>query len=409
MMKIVDTLVVGGGLVGMSTASELLNRGGTGSVAVVEKESGVAMHQSGRSSGVIHAGMYYAPGSLRAKLCVEGLRRMYRFVDERGIRHRRVGKLIVALNEGDERRRLEEIARRGELNGVEGLEMIGGSELRRLEPNVGGVGALYSPNTGIVDFAGVCQSLADDVASDDRGHVLLDFDVVSIERERRSEADGGNVIVASAADGRCVVARRLVTAAGLHEDRVARMAGASVEPQMIPFRGSFMRIVGERKSMVERLIYPVPDPQFPFLGVHVTPTVDGDVLLGPNAVLGFAREGYSWSDVNARDLVDMASSRGLRRLAMRHIAKGVGELHRDIWRPAFVRAMNGLMPSLRVQDTEYARSGVRALAVADGGSIIDDFVFDRQPDALHVRNAPSPAATSCFPIASFIVDQLVKI
>ncbi|MDP2438841.1 MAG: L-2-hydroxyglutarate oxidase [archaeon] len=401
--KVYDYAVVGGGIVGLATARELLQRYPERSVVVLEKEREVAQHQSSHNSGVIHAGMYYAPGSLKARLCVEGAAEMYAYAERNRVPHRRVGKLIVAAD-GSEMEALERIFKRGIANGVKGLSMLSAREVTEREPLVKGAAGIWSPDTGIIDYGAVARSMAREIsaAADRRGDVVTGFPVAGFERH---EGLLSRVDVHST-DHQCVSARLVVTAAGLQADRVAALAGASAYPRVVPFRGSFLKMRASHRQAIKHLVYPVPHPSFPFLGVHVTPTTGGELLLGPNAVLAFAREGYDYRTVRIGDLTDMASNGGLLRLAARHWAHGLRELYRDVVPAAFVTAVQRYMPSLRVEQTERGPAGVRAIALAADGSIIDDFVFQRSPGFLHVRNAPSPAATSSLAIARVIVDAL---
>ncbi|HZO49452.1 MAG TPA: L-2-hydroxyglutarate oxidase, partial [Gaiellaceae bacterium] len=355
-------------------------------------------HQTGRSSGVVHSGVYYAPGSLKAELCVRGARELQAFCEERRIPFERCGKLIVAV-EPAELPRLEELRRRAAANGVAGAELVGPERLRELEPHAAGVRALHVPSTAITDFALVAQAYADDVVAAG-GAVLLGREVVGLERR------GGKTLVRTS--GGDVEARGVVACAGVHADRVARLCGGSPEPRIVPFRGDYLVLRPERRSLVRGLVYPVPDPAFPFLGVHTTLRLDGDVWLGPNAVLAFGREAYGRFQLDARDLLDALRASGFRRLARRHWRTGTAELLRDYSRRLFVASARRLLPELSPSDVLPGPSGIRAQALASDGTLVDDFVFERQEGVLHVRNAPSPGATSSLPIGARIARTAIE-
>jgi L-2-hydroxyglutarate oxidase len=351
-------------------------------LAVVEREREVAVHQTGHNSGVVHAGVYYAPGSLKARLSVEGARRIYEFCAERGIAHERCGKVIVAVQDG-ELGRLDELERRGRANGVPGLRRLSPAELAEVEPHCRGVAALHSPATGIADFAGVARELAREVA-ERGGRLLLGREVVTVERR------GREVRLGDAAGG-AVVARHAVFCAGLWADRLARAAGADADPRIVPFRGRYLRLRPQARALVRGLIYPVPDPGLPFLGVHLTRHVSGDVLLGPTALLAPRRDTFTWP--------------GSWRVMRRWWRTGLHELHLQASRRAFVAACARYVPELRREHIEDGWAGVRAQAVARDGTLVDDFVFSEAAGALHVRNAPSPGATSSLAIAGVIADR----
>ena len=377
----VDFAVVGGGIVGLAVARELQHRRPGASVVVLEREAEVGRHQTGRNSGVLHAGIYYAPGSLKARLCVEGMREMYAFCERHGVAHERTGKVIVAVDEG-ELPALDELERRGRANGVEGLRRVGPQELRELEPHTAGVAALHSPNTGIVDFAGVARALATEV-----GDVRTGATVEAIApRERALEL--------RLRDGDAVHAKRAVFCAGLWSDELAVKAGAARDPRIVPFRGAWLRLKPERRELVRTLIYPVPDPSLPFLGVHLSRHPSGDVLIGPTALLWPRRP---------RDL----AWPGTLKMASRWWRTGVTEIRHAALRRTLVAAARRYVPDLRAGDVEPgALSGIRAQALARDGRLLDDFAFSRTERALHVRNAPSPGATSALAIARVIADEL---
>ena len=396
-MRTFDLAVVGGGILGIASAREALSRHPGWSVALLEKEDGLARHQTGHNSGVIHTGLYYAPGSLKARLCREGMNRLLRYCDEKGIRTETCGKLVVAVEES-ELPRLEELHRRAEANGVEGLRLVGPEEIRELEPHCRGVRALISPRAGIVDFRDVAGAFALDVNAAG-GEVLLGHEV------RALHADGDSALLQTSQHE--VRARRVVTCAGLQSDRLARLGGGAREPRIVPFRGDYWVLRPERRHLARSLIYPVPDPTFPFLGVHLTKRIDGEVWLGPNAVLAFAREGYRRRSARPRDLADALGSRGFRRLARRHWRTGAAEMWRDVSRRAFVRQVQRFVPEITAADVVAGPSGVRAQAIAADGKLLDDFVIETTgARVVHVRNAPSPGATSSLAIAGVIADRI---
>jgi L-2-hydroxyglutarate oxidase len=391
-----DVVLVGAGILGLSVARELLRRRPGLRLTVLEKEDAIAQHQTGHNSGVIHSGIYYAPGSLKAELCVEGSRLMYEFCAEKGIPTDRCGKVIVAANEA-ELPRLEELKRRGEANGVRGLEEIGPERLAELEPNVVGVRALHSPETGIVDFRLVARALADEVR-ERGGSILTGHTVEGIA----SEPDGAGVRTSRGA----FHAKRLVTCAGLQSDRLAVMTGAPQNPRIVPFRGTYYALSERAQSLVNGLVYPVPDPTFPFLGVHFTKQISGEMWAGPNAVLAFAREGYRRRDFRHRDLWQTLSYRGFRRMARRYWRTGLAEAWGEVSKRAFVKAMRKQVPAVRLDDLGARHAGVRAQAVAEDGTLLDDFWLDEAPNVTHIRNAPSPAATSSLALARRIADAI---
>jgi L-2-hydroxyglutarate oxidase len=391
-----DIAVIGGGIIGLATARELLRRRPGARLVVLEKERAIGRHQTGHNSGVIHSGIYYAPGSVKAKTCVAGAALLTRYCEEKGIPYERCGKVIVALD-ASELPRLDELYRRGTANGVPGLEVIGPERLRELEPHVVGVRAIWSPATGIVDFARVAAAYADDVRAAG-GEIRTGHQVVAIRRGART-----TLVVTPRGE---FEARVVVACAGLYADRVAALSGAPRPPRIVPFRGDYYVLRPERRYLCRNLIYPVPDPAFPFLGVHFTRRMDGAVWLGPNAVLAFAREGYRRTDLNPRDLAEAIAFRGFRRLALRYWRTGLDELVRDFSKRAFLKSLQAYVPELEARDLLPGPSGVRAQALADDGTLVDDFVVNHAGGVLHVRNAPSPAATSSLAIASMIADAV---
>jgi (S)-2-hydroxyglutarate dehydrogenase len=390
-----ETIVVGAGILGLASARELLRRQPGLRLAVLEKEPVIASHQTGHNSGVIHSGLYYAPGSLKAELCVKGAAQLKTFCLERGIRVEECGKLVIATDE-TELSRLAELFRRGTANGVPGLRMVSASQIADIEPNAIGVSAMVSPTTAIVDYSRVARALADEVTSLG-AQIHAGAAVKTVRREARQWVLGttkGSFRTAT-----------LLTCAGLQADVLARMTGASDDPRIVPFRGDYLVLKPERRSLVRGLIYPVPNPAFPFLGIHATRRIDGEVWLGPNAVLALAREGYRRSSIKPQDLASVLTWPGFWRMAARYWRTGSAEVYRDYSRRAFTRDAQRYLPALRLEDTAPGPSGVRAQAVSRDGKLVDDFVFSQEEGVLHVRNAPSPAATASLAIAERIVDR----
>jgi L-2-hydroxyglutarate oxidase LhgO len=391
-------VVVGAGIVGLAAARELVNRRPGLRLAVIDKEPAIGAHQSGHNSGVIHSGVYYAPGSLKARLCVQGANDMYAYCESRGIRSERCGKVIVATEES-ELGRLEALYERGMANGVDGLELIGPEGLRELEPHCAGLRALWSPNAGIVDFRQVVRHFALDVRNGGGGvHTGRELLGIELRTDRA-------VLLTSAGE---LEARRVVVCAGLQADRLAALGGGGREPQVVPFRGDYWQLRPEARHLCRNLIYPVPDPALPFLGVHATRRIGtGEVWLGPNAVLAFAREGYRRRDFSVRDVAQALANRGFQRLAARYWRVGALELWRDLSKRAFWESVRRYLPEVTMADMVPGPSGVRAQALDPGGKLVDDFVTDVQGDrVLHVRNAPSPAATSSLAIGRLIADAV---
>ncbi len=398
-----DVVVIGAGIVGLATAWTLLGDRPGARVVVVDKEDHVAAHQSSHNSGVVHAGVYYAPGSLKARLCREGKTALERFCADRGIPLRHNGKVVVAVEES-ELGRLADLGRRAAANGVEGLRELDAGGLRSLEPNVAGIRALHSPTTGVVDFALVCRVLADEVR-ERGGEVLLGHEITDVA-ERPDEVV---VTTADQADQpgraeRTLRARRVVACAGLQADRVAALTGHAGDERIVPFRGSWY-VLG-RPELVNGNVYPVPDPRLPFLGVHLTPRVDGEVWVGPNAVLAGAREGYRRGSVDVRDVRDWLGFGGFWRLAGRYAGVGAREVVEDRSRRLYLRQVRRYVPEVRLDDLRRGPSGIRAQAVGADGAMVEDFSIGGSDRVLHVRNAPSPAATSSLAIARHLVDLL---
>ena len=389
-----DLAIVGGGVVGLATARAALEARPDLRVVILEKEAAVARHQSGRNSGVLHAGVYYRPGSRKAAFCRAGKARMEAFCEEEGLPWVRSGKTIVAV-EADEVPRLEALEERATANGVE-LERLGPEGVREHEPHVRAVAGLWVPATGVADFAAVARRLAERLEA--AGAEIRLGAAVTGGREAPS-----GVVVET--DAEAVEARALVTCAGLWADRVARLFGAEPPVELVPFRGEYAALRPEARHLVRGLIYPVPDPAFPFLGVHLTRRVDGTVDAGPSAALAFARDGYRFSRVRPRDLLEVATSRPFRRLASRHLRMGLDELRRSLSLRAFWRAARRLVPELGLDDMSRAPSGVRAQALHPDGTLADDCVIEETARAVHVINAPSPAATASLAIGDEIAGR----
>lgn len=390
-----DVVVVGGGIIGLSTAMQIkLDKYPNWRVAVVEKDSELASHQTGHNSGVIHSGIYYRPDSQKARFCVGGAQALVRFCDENEIEYDRCGKVIVATNEA-EVERLNNLHERGKANGVEGLEMVGPERLKELEPHVVGVRALWAPSTGIIDYRKVASAYAIKFQQAG-GDVFTDTPVHRIVRT----VDG---LVLETSKG-AVHTKHLINCAGLYADRVARMMGEDVDVQIIPFRGEYYTLRPESHHLVSGLVYPVPDPRFPFLGVHFTRNIHGYVEAGPNAVLALKREGYRKMDVDLGETWETFTYPGFWKMAARHWKTAVGEIHRSYSKGVFVRDLQGLIPEIRDTDLAPGGAGVRAQAVSKNGALLDDFSIIRGREAVHVLNAPSPGATSSLAIGEHIVE-----
>uniref|UniRef100_A0A1B6MRH2 L-2-hydroxyglutarate dehydrogenase, mitochondrial n=2 Tax=Graphocephala atropunctata TaxID=36148 RepID=A0A1B6MRH2_9HEMI len=402
-----NLVVVGGGIVGMASARELKLRYPHLSIAVVEKEPELAMHQTGHNSGVVHAGIYYKPGSLRAKLCVEGMKLTYDFCDTFRIPYKKVGKLIVATDR-QEVDRLMDLFNRGMENGVPDLKIIEGSEIKNYEPYCKGVKAIHSPHTGIVDWAEVTRFYGKDFTARG-GKVHLNFKVTEfqmVEEGNSIDKDASTYPVRIRSTNLNVRAGHVLTCGGLYSDLLAEMSGADPEPRIVPFRGEYLLLNPSKQHMVKGNIYPVPDPRFPFLGVHFTPRMDGSIWLGPNAVLAFKREGYSWGDVDVRELMTSLRHKGLRRLAVKYFGFGSSEMVKSIFISLQARSLQKFIPEITAADIKRGPAGVRAQALGEDGSLIEDFVFDVRGRILHCRNAPSPGATSSLAIAKMVADKL---
>ncbi len=389
--------IVGAGIVGLAIARRLRELEPDAELTVLEKEGDVAQHQTGHNSGVVHAGVYYAPGSLKATLCRRGMSLLKDYCAQRDIEYRECGKLIVARDES-ELGRLGEIENRARANGVPGLRRLAPAEMVAVEPHVTGVSSLHSPHTAIVDFRAVARALAGEL-TETGGGLRLRFEVTAIQQF-------GREVRLRSSTGAELAVDRLIVCAGLQSDRVARLAGDSPEPCIVPFRGEYYRLVPERRDLVRGLIYPVPDPAYPFLGIHFTRRTDGEVEIGPNAVLALAREGYRRSDLAIRDVWETLICEGFRRLARAHWRMGLRQLRSSLSRRCFVAEAQRFISSLEARDVVRARAGVRAQAVAPDGSLLDDFHISDRGNLVFVRNAPSPAATSSLAIAEYVVERL---
>ncbi|CAL7934710.1 unnamed protein product [Xylocopa violacea] len=401
-----DLVIVGGGIIGCATAREMMVRHPNLKMAIVEKENALAKHQTGHNSGVVHAGIYYKPGSMKAKLCVEGLKLSYEYFCKHDIPHKKVGKLIVAQNK-EQVKRLDDLYNRGIKNNVPDLQLVEKDCISKYE----GERALWSPWTGIVDWAVVCKHFAEEFKKMG-GQVFLNYEVTGFsEMTESTQREELAPISVHSKDRRCIPTKYVLTCAGLHSDRLAVMTGCDLSPRIVPFRGEYLLLSDSKKHLCTTNIYPVPDPRFPFLGVHFTPRINGEIWLGPNAVLAFAREGYRWLDINVKDCIEMARFPGLYKLCFRYFFPGCKEVIKSIFYPLAVRDLQKFIPEVSFRDIKRGPAGVRAQALDNNGNLVDDFVFDGGKGkiggrVLHCRNAPSPAATSSMSIAKFIADKL---
>jgi L-2-hydroxyglutarate oxidase len=392
----VDVIVIGGGIVGLATAWKIQQRRPGLSVAVLEKEPGVARHQTGHNSGVIHSGIYYEPGSLKATLCKRGAQETKDFATAHGIPFRTTGKLLVATDETEHGRMLA-LHERALVNGLD-VRLVDAAELRRAEPHIRGLGAIEVSTTGIIDYARVCETLAALVVAAG-GEVVTGTTVTDVH-----EAATEVVVDTEAGIWR---AERLVACAGLQADRIAAMAGIDVDVRIIPFRGEYYSLPPFRADLVARLIYPIPDPALPFLGVHLSPTIDGGITVGPNAVLGFAREDYRKGAVKVRDVLDYARYPGMWRVARANVRTGIHEMKNSLFKRGYLAECQKYCPELRLSDLLPREAGIRAQAVRRDGTLVHDFLLERTPRSIHVLNAPSPAATSALPIGQTLAEELL--
>lgn len=404
-------MVVGGGIVGTASAREILMRHPSMKIAILEKEPKLAFHQSGHNSGVIHAGIYYKPGTLKAKLCVEGLHLAYKYLDAKGIPYKKCGKLIVATDEL-EVSRLKDLHERGIKNNVPDLQLIEGSKIQEVEPYCKGLKALWSPQTGIVDWGLVTEYFGQDFKQAG-GDIYLDFKVTKFEESKNEGSSEYPVTIRGDRPHQVIRSRNVLTCGGLQSDLIAEKTGCPRSPRIIPFRGEYLLLAKEKCHMVRGNIYPVPDPRFPFLGVHFTPRMDGSVWLGPNAVLAFKREGYKWGDLNLLELFDALRYPGFLKMASKYIGFGLKEMSKSAFIPLQVKDLQKFIPDITEYDVRRGPAGVRAQALDMDGNLVDDFVFDRGVGAgslatrvLHCRNAPSPGATSSLAIAKMVADKI---
>uniref|UniRef100_A0A0N5C5C2 L-2-hydroxyglutarate dehydrogenase, mitochondrial n=1 Tax=Strongyloides papillosus TaxID=174720 RepID=A0A0N5C5C2_STREA len=404
----IDIAVIGGGIIGSATARKLKLEKPHLKIALFEKESILAKHQTGHNSGVLHAGIYYKPGTLKAKLCVEGIDLAYKYCDEKNIPYKRVGKLIVAV-EPHEIPILEDLYKRAQTNKCRNIELVSGDKIREIEPNCRGLKAIWSPYTGIVDFGVVSRQYVKDF-EEVGGVVKLNHELSDVSLSSNPDYP---VKLQFKNVSSPVEAKYIITACGLQSDRIAQKTGCSSVPKILPFRGEYLKLKREKSGLVRTNIYPVPDPRFPFLGVHFTPRMNGDIWLGPNAVLAYKREGYTYTDISIPDLVDALTFRGMQKLVFKYFTFGLTEMYKGIIKSAQVKQLQRFVPSLKASDVEYGPAGVRAQALNENGDLVDDFIFDGgvgkvAERVLHVRNAPSPAATSSLAIANIITEKAIE-
>ena len=391
-----DFAIVGAGIVGLAAAREILRARPRSSIIILEKERAVAWHQTGHNSGVIHAGIYYAPGSLKARLCREGAAATKAFCAEQGIKFETCGKLLVATN-GGERIQMDALFERAKQNGIEALR-IDRAGLMRLEPNITGVGALGIPSTGIVDYRKVASAFAQIVTAQG-ADLQLGAEVIAIRENPHA--------VEISTPEQSWRARSLIVCAGLQSDRLAKLAGMRIDHRIVPFRGEFYTLPKSRAGLINRLIYPIPDPKLPFVGIHLTRTIDGRIIAGPNAVLGFAREGYGKFSFSRRDVFDYMAFPGFWKVIGTHLASGVEEMRNSLWKQGYLAQCRKYCPSLSLGDLQPGVAGIRAQAVLRDGTLVEDFLFAETARMLHVCNAPSPAATSAIPIARMITGKVL--
>jgi L-2-hydroxyglutarate oxidase len=391
-----DYLIIGGGIVGLSTAWQLQQRKPDSPILLLEKESELATHQTGRNSGVIHAGIYYTPDSLKAKFCKLGVEATIEFCRQHDIPVEQCGKLIVASND-DEHVRMLELFERAHDNGLD-VELLDAAELRRREPNILGIGAIFLRTTGIADYAAITRAFAKQFKKFG-GEVRLNSVVTNLQES--SEA-----VTVTLADGQVIEARYLIACGGLMADRLATMQGVDIDFQVIPFRGEYYQLPPEKNDIVKHLIYPVPNPDLPFLGIHLTRMIDGSVTVGPNALQGWKREGYGRININARDILEMVRFPGFWKALRKNFRIGLREVRNSIWKRGYLKQIHKYCPSITIDDLLPYRTGVRAMAVKRDGELVDDFLLIETPRSLHVCNAPSPAATSAIPIGAHICDRV---
>ena len=391
-----DYLIVGGGIVGLSTAWQLKQRDPDSSILLLEKEPDFALHQTGRNSGVIHAGIYYTPGSLKAQFCREGVEATIAFCNAHQIPVEQCGKLIVATND-DEHERLLSLYDRAQHNGLE-VELLNAKELGDREPNVTGQGAIFLKTTGITDYPAMTKAMAN-VFRKLGGEIRLDSEVVDIE-------ESTDKIAIQLADGCRFESEYLIACGGLMADRLALMQGIDIDFRIIPFRGEYYQLPAEKNGLIKHLIYPVPNPELPFLGIHLTRMIDGSITIGPNALQGWKREGYGRINLNLRDIASMLLFSGFWQLLRKNLRTGLRELRNSLWRRGYLSQVRKYCPAISLDDLQPYPAGVRAMAVLRDGSMVHDFLFEETPRSLHICSAPSPAATSAIPIGRYIVDRV---
>lgn len=395
--KVYDVAIIGAGIVGLATALQLSKKT-KAKIVVIETENEIAKHQTGHNSGVIHSGLYYKPGSSKAINCVEGANKLYKFCEENNIKHERCGKIVVATNE-KELAALDILYQRGLQNGLKGIKKLTAAEIKDHEPNIVGIAGLYVPQTGIIDYSDVCRAYTEIISKN--GHEIL------LNNKFTGLAYYKEMMVLKTSGGE-IKTKNLINCGGLYSDRVAKLCGIKPTVKIIPFRGEYYQLIPEKQHLINNLVYPVPNPKFPFLGVHFTRMVGGAVEAGPNAVLAFKREGYKKSDFSLSDSIDTFTYPGFWVLAAKYWYTGFGEMYRSASKKAFVKALRGLMPSLQNEDIRPAGSGVRAQALAADGKLLDDFRIEQVNNMVHVLNAPSPAATASLAIGENIAEMAIS-
>lgn len=393
-----DIIIIGAGLVGLATAYQTKLKNPDSKILILEKENDVALHQSGHNSGVIHSGIYYKPGSLKAKNCIEGYNSVINFAEEHGIRYDLCGKIIVATSQ-EELPLLDNIYKRGVENGLQDLKYLSREEFREIEPHCEGVKAIKVPQTGIIDYPGIAKKIKE-LFEEAGGEVRFNHEVKNI-------IDKGSEIIVSTNISEFKT-KKLISCAGLYSDKITKMTNEKNDVVIIPFRGEYYKIKDEKKYLVKHLIYPVPDPSFPFLGVHFTRMIDGNIEAGPNAVLAFKKEGYHFFDFNFNEAMQTMLWPGFRKIVAKYGKTGMGEMHRSLSKSAFTKALQKLLPEIQENDLVPGGSGVRAQACDRNGGLIDDFDIVKNGNIIHVRNAPSPAATSCLSIGNKISELITS-
>lgn len=393
-----DVVIIGGGIVGLATGYQLFEKNSELNLIILEKESDVALHQTGRNSGVIHSGIYYKPGSLKAINCLKGYQMLIEFCEQHQVSYELCGKIIVATDES-EIPAMMKVYERGIENGLQNLEILDSNQIKEIEPFIQGVKAIKVPQTGIVDYIQMCQKLKDSIEQKS-GKIIFQTEVKSVE-------DKEDEVFISTKNGQNFTAQYAINCTGLFSDRVAKASIKNLKTRIIPFRGEYYELTEEAEHMVKHLVYPVPDPNFPFLGVHFTRMINGGIEAGPNAVLAFKREGYFLSDFNFRDVWETLSWRGFRKVAAKYWKTGMGEMYRSFSKKAFTKALQKLMPTIQTHHLKKAPAGVRAQACDIDGGLLDDFSIEQTDRIIHILNAPSPAATSCLSIGDTVSDTLL--